>query len=238
MPGTPGGDKTPGGDHGKKPGDGTGVGNIGGDKPSRPGQPGDPSHPGKPGQPGDPSHPGKPGDPSQPGKPGQPGDPSHPGKPGDPSQPGKPGQPGDPSHPGKPGDPSQPGKPGQPGEGSKDAQLDQIERAIFDKINQTRQQAGVAPLKWDQRLANDSRAWSKHQADLNTMVHDKSSFYYNNYGEILAAGPDPAKTAVNQWINSQPHYLPMVFKGHTIGGVGVYKHPTWGYMVTARMGAK
>lgn len=168
------------------------------------------------------------------------------GVPGDDKAPSEKPAPGDngtcPWQPTDPCDPVQP-NPGNPDEGRKpappaDGSIAAMERAVFDQMNETRRRAGSAPLQWNQRLADESRAWSQHQASLNTMVHDTSSYYYNNYGEILAAGPNAGQTAVQQWIESQPHYLPMIYKGHTMGGVGIAKHPTWGYIVTGRMGSR
>ncbi|WIM67386.1 CAP domain-containing protein [Corynebacterium breve] len=189
--------------------------------------------------PGNPApNPGNPGG-GCPGNPGNPGNPvPNPGNPGG-GCPGNPApNPGNPApNPGNPTPAPNPGNPDNPVEPAPvDGSIEAMERAVFDQINQTRQQAGSAPLKWDQRIANESRAWSQQQAARNTMQHETSNYYYNNYGEILAAGPNAGETAVQQWIESQPHYLPMIYTGHTMGGVGISEHPTWGYIVTARMG--
>lgn len=46
-----------------------------------------------------------------------------------------------------------------------------IQARILAVHNITRSEVGVAPLRWDERLAQDAEQWARHLAQINTLQH-------------------------------------------------------------------
>ena len=67
-----------------------------------------------------------------------------------------------------------------------------LESQMFTLLNQTRAQAGRAPLAWDEQLLPAARAWSAHLAATGVLSHDP-----NMVGEIAAVYPDWSRVGEN-----------------------------------------
>ena len=117
----------------------------------------------------------------------------------------------------------------------------QVEQAIFNKVNEERAKAGVAPLTYNTTMEKYARIKSQDMGDNNYFSHsDLSGNYittkmkadgvtYNAWGENIAyiSGiTDPtalAKQFMTNWMNSQGHRKNILSTNFKSMGVGVYK---------------
>ena len=118
----------------------------------------------------------------------------------------------------------------------------QVEQAIFNKVNEERVKAGVAPLSYNTTMEKYARIKSQDMGDNNYFSHtDLSGNYitakmkadgvsYNSWGENIAYlggyGTDPTVLAnqfMTNWMNSSGHRKNILSTDFTSIGVGVYQ---------------
>lgn len=117
----------------------------------------------------------------------------------------------------------------------------QVEQAIFNKVNEERTKAGVAPLTYNTTMEKYARIKSQDMGDNNYFSHtDLSGNYittqmkadgvtYKAWGENIAyigGVTDPTALAnqfMTNWMNSQGHRENILSTNFSSIGVGVYK---------------
>lgn len=114
----------------------------------------------------------------------------------------------------------------------------QIETAIYQQINQVREQDGLSKLKNNDRLAAVARKYSRQMAEKNFFSHtgaDGSTLVdrvragqisYYVVGENLFKGtnvPQPAPSAVDGWLKSPGHRENILRSVFAETGIGVWK---------------
>ena len=117
----------------------------------------------------------------------------------------------------------------------------QVEQAIFNKVNEERTKAGVAPLTYNTTMEKYARIKSQDMGDNNYFSHtDLSGNYittqmkadgvtYKAWGENIAyigGVTDPTALAnqfMTNWMNSQGHKENILSTNFSSIGVGVYK---------------
>ena len=117
----------------------------------------------------------------------------------------------------------------------------QVEQAIFNKVNEERTKAGVAPLTYNTTMEKYARIKSQdmgdnkyfNHTDLNgnfiTTTMKADGVTYNAWGEYIAyiSGVTDPTTLANQfmtnWMNSQGHKENILSTKFSSMGVGVYK---------------
>lgn len=122
-----------------------------------------------------------------------------------------------------------------------DQYMAQVEQAIFNKVNEERAKAGVAPLSYNTTMEKYARIKSKDMGDNNYFSHtDKSGNYINTkmkadgvtyqaWGENIAyigGVTDPVALAnqfMTNWMNSEGHKKNILSTDFSSIGVGVYK---------------
>ena len=121
----------------------------------------------------------------------------------------------------------------------------QIEVAIYQQINQVRQQDGLTPLKPNDRLAAVARRYSRRMAEKNFFSHTstdgstlvdrvrRGQISYHVVGENLFKGtniPQPAQNAVEGWLNSPGHRENILRPVFAETGIGVWKQKNTYYI--------
>ena len=117
----------------------------------------------------------------------------------------------------------------------------QVEQAIFNKVNEERTKAGVAPLSYNSTMEKYARIKSQDMGDNNYFSHaDLSGNYittkmkadgvnYKAWGENIAyigGMTDPTALAnqfMENWMNSEGHRANILSTNFNSIGVGVYK---------------
>ncbi|MFH0929058.1 MAG: CAP domain-containing protein [Candidatus Aenigmatarchaeota archaeon] len=115
-----------------------------------------------------------------------------------------------------------------------------IEKAIFNLVNDRRAQYGIKSLKWNNDIASIAKNKSKEMADSNYFNHvnpdgvgfsdtlrENEIFYLaasENIAMVGNAAKDLAETAVEGWLDSPSHRVPILDHDeiYTDTGVGVY----------------
>ncbi|MBD1842080.1 CAP domain-containing protein [Cyanobacteria bacterium FACHB-63] len=130
---------------------------------------------------------------------------------------------------------SQPSTPPTPVQSTTTAR---IETAIYQQINQVRQQDGLSGLKNNNRLAAVARRYSKQMAEKNFFSHTSPDgttpadrvradrIFYIAVGENLFKGTNvaqPAPAAVEGWLDSPGHRENILRPIYAETGVGVWK---------------
>lgn len=88
-----------------------------------------------------------------------------------------------------------------------------MERTVLELVNDEREERGLAPLTWDDQLAELARGWSRHMADSGEFEHQdldrmlERSEGFTGVGENIfhATGPTPASTIHVGWMRSDGH---------------------------------
>ena len=120
--------------------------------------------------------------------------------------------------------------------------MEQVEQAIFNKVNEERVKAGVAPLSYNTTMEKYARIKSQDMGDNNYFSHTdlngnyittqmkKDGVTYNSWGENIAYlggwGTDPTVLAnqfMTNWMNSEGHKKNILSTNFTSIGIGVYK---------------
>jgi len=117
----------------------------------------------------------------------------------------------------------------------------QVEQAIFNKVNEERSKAGVAPLTYNKTMEKYARIKSQDMGDKNYFDHRnlegelitaqmaRDGISYRSWGENIAyiGGVSDINELANQfminWMNSQGHRENILSPNFTSIGVGVYK---------------
>ena len=117
----------------------------------------------------------------------------------------------------------------------------QVEQAIFNKVNEERAKAGVAPLTYNTTMEKYARIKSQDMGDNNYFSHEDLSgnlittqmkndgVTYRAWGENIAyiGGVSDANALAEQfmtnWMNSQGHRENILSSKFSSIGVGVYK---------------
>lgn len=113
---------------------------------------------------------------------------------------------------------------------------------VFRRINDERRARHLAPLKWDQRLADYAVHWSKTMSTKHKMYHSNIGSLlgrYNYVGENVAFGSKGTKVSALHvsWMKSQPHRDNTLAPGFQNVGVGFYcgaDGSIWGTVEFAR----
>ncbi|TFV55244.1 CAP domain-containing protein [Geodermatophilus sp. DF01-2] len=109
---------------------------------------------------------------------------------------------------------------------------ERIARAIFDRVNAEREARRLAPLEWDEQLADVARGWSAEMArtgqlqhqDLGALLRSGSLSGFRALGENIftATGPVPAGTIHAGWMRSDDHRVNVLNPGWNRIGIGVH----------------
>ena len=110
---------------------------------------------------------------------------------------------------------------------------ERIAREIFDRVNDERAARDLAPLEWNDALADIAGEWSEEMARRGTLEHqdigalmreDDRLSGFQGVGENIftATGSVPAGTAHAGWMRSDGHRVNVVNPGWDRLGVGVH----------------
>jgi uncharacterized protein YkwD len=114
-------------------------------------------------------------------------------------------------------------------------ELSQIEREIFNLLNQERTSRGLAPLSLSNSLISAAQHHATNMANMVRMAHDlpgadlptlldRLRYYrynYRNAGENIAYGYPSAQSVMNAWMNSSGHRANILNSNFTEVGIGV-----------------
>jgi uncharacterized protein YkwD len=122
--------------------------------------------------------------------------------------------------------------------------LEQLEREIYQQVNQYRQSRNLPPLKWDDRITQQARMHSEKMSKKRVSFgHDgfeerakaiRRDILYVSAAENVALNQgytDPATQAVRGWIKSNGHRQNMEGK-FDLTGVGVVRNAAGEYYFT------
>lgn len=110
-----------------------------------------------------------------------------------------------------------------------------LERSVFQKINQYRQQKGLSSLSLNSTITQQARLHSQSMANSRVLSHDGFSTRVQTISKSIplrAAAEnvafnkgfsDPAAQAVNGWLKS-PGHLKNIMGNYNLTGVGVTKN--------------
>jgi uncharacterized protein YkwD len=109
---------------------------------------------------------------------------------------------------------------------------ERIARAIFDRVNDEREERGLDPLAWDDTLADVAAEWSREMATRGELVHqDVGSLLerdelsgFRGIGENIftASAPVPAGVIHVGWMESDDHRVNVLNPGWNRIGIGVH----------------
>lgn len=112
------------------------------------------------------------------------------------------------------------------------AQKSPQEKQLFDQLNQSRREAGLSPLEWDERLARAAREHTARMVAANELGHvlkgepsvaDRlaaAGIHFNRSGENV--GYDTDFNDLHQsWMNSPPHRDNILSPDYNVVGIGV-----------------
>jgi uncharacterized protein YkwD len=116
-----------------------------------------------------------------------------------------------------------------------DGDLSQIERDIFDLVNQERTSRGLPALSLNTKLIGAAQHHATNMAALNRMAHDlpgadlptlqdRLQYYQYSYswaGENIAYGYSSAQSVMNAWMGSTGHRSNILSTNYTEIGIGV-----------------
>lgn len=110
-----------------------------------------------------------------------------------------------------------------------------LERTVFQKINQYRQQKGLAALSLNSTITGQSRKHSQNMANSGNLSHDGFDGRVQIIGKTIrwkgaaenvaynAGFSNPAAQAVNGWLKS-PGHLQNIMGNYNLTGIGVAKN--------------
>jgi uncharacterized protein YkwD len=117
---------------------------------------------------------------------------------------------------------------------SKPTDLRELELAIFNEINNVRQQYGVHPLRWDDRVAEVARKHSEDMVKRNYYGHispegksAQNRMFQSGIGCFAgenieqAYTYDSAETIVKRWLDSKEHRKNILSKEYGRTGIGI-----------------
>jgi uncharacterized protein YkwD len=123
---------------------------------------------------------------------------------------------------------------------------ERISRAIFDRVNAEREERGLAPVSWNDALADVARAWSREMAgtgrfqhqDIGAVLRRDELSGFEALGENIfrATGPVPAGTIHAGWMRSADHRVNVLNPGWDRLGIGVFCAPDGSVWATQEFG--
>lgn len=133
---------------------------------------------------------------------------------------------------------------GEPPAASDAAPERAMERAIFDMVNEEREERGLSPLHWDQQLARRARQWSADMAAAGRLEHQDAQEMqeavegYTALGENIfqSSAPVAAGRIHVGWMRSEGHRVNVLRPGFDRLGVGVVCDETGEVWATQRFG--
>jgi hypothetical protein len=112
------------------------------------------------------------------------------------------------------------------------AQKSPQEKQLFDQLNHSRQEAGLPPLQWDERLAKAAREHTARMVGANELGHvlkseasvadriAEAGVHFDRSGENV--GYDTDFNDLHQsWMNSPPHRENILSPNYNMVGIGV-----------------
>lgn len=114
----------------------------------------------------------------------------------------------------------------------------EMEAQVQEQINQIRQQQGLEPLRYNEKLAQVARDYSQKMAEQNFFEHtspqgdtvadrvSSAGIFYFVVGENLFMGtnlPDPTSMAVQGWMESPGHRENILREEYRETGIGVWQ---------------
>lgn len=117
-------------------------------------------------------------------------------------------------------------------------------RQVVDLVNAERAQRGLAPLRFDSRLATAAERHAQDQAARRQMSHQgsdgsdagvrirRAGYVWSAWAENIAYGHVSPGSVVNAWMNSSGHRLNILSTTLTDTGVGVAVGPDGRYYWT------
>lgn len=110
---------------------------------------------------------------------------------------------------------------------------ERIARAVFDRVNAEREARDLAPLAWNDALAEVAREWSADMAGRDRFEHQdlapllRSDDRLSGFGALgenifRATGPVPAGTIHTGWMRSDDHRVNVLNPGWNRLGIGVH----------------
>jgi len=114
------------------------------------------------------------------------------------------------------------------------AQQSSEEKQLFDQLNQSRKQAGLPALEWDERLAQAAREHTKRMIDANQLAHvmpnepqvgDRlaaTGIRFNRSGENVGYNSE-FDDLQRAWMDSPPHRENILSPNYNVVGIGVAK---------------
>ncbi len=106
---------------------------------------------------------------------------------------------------------------------------------LYNRMNYDRATAGLPPLTWSPKLANNAGTWAHQMSNANSLYHQNlgallSTSEYNPYytlGENILVGPGSMSPATieSAWRNSYDHWRNISNPSFNVAGIGVYRGP-------------
>jgi uncharacterized protein YkwD len=121
--------------------------------------------------------------------------------------------------------------------------LEALEQATYERVNQYREAQNLPPLAYDETIAAEARAHSVRMANTQDMTHDGfknraenigKTIPYRSAAENLAYNhghQNPDEIAVQGWIASPGHHRNMVGK-YNLTGIGIAQNNKGEYYFT------
>lgn len=122
--------------------------------------------------------------------------------------------------------------PSAPAPALNEQQLADAQRSIFDKLNAERTSHGLAPVTWNEGLANDARAHSEWLA-ANRLFQHAQMRPGESENIFWTSSNDPARAA-EAWKNSPGHYENMMRPNAREVGIGFAPDGNGGWYATEK----
>ena len=112
---------------------------------------------------------------------------------------------------------------------------DPLTNGLFNALNYDRAMAGLPPLTWSPKLANNAGSWAYQMASVNTLYHQNLSALittsdfanYRSLGENILVGPGnlTANAMEAAWKASPPHWANISSRSFNVVGIGYVYGP-------------
>jgi uncharacterized protein YkwD len=112
---------------------------------------------------------------------------------------------------------------------------DAFTNELYNRMNADRASAGLGPLTWSPKLANNAGSWAWQMSVANSLYHQNlgallgSSTYtaYYTLGENILVGPGNMSPASieSSWRASPPHWANISSRAFNVVGIGYVRGP-------------
>jgi uncharacterized protein YkwD len=112
---------------------------------------------------------------------------------------------------------------------------DPFTNGLYNAMNYDRVAAGLPPLTWSPKLANNAGSWAWQMMHANSLYHQNLSALiyspdYANYrtlGENIIVGPGSmsSNSIEGAWRNSPPHWANISSRAFNVVGIGYVRGP-------------